>query len=490
MNISSFPDTQLPSIDEIKITGRLTRIREQKKFIFGEIDDGSTHRLQFIYKILGTGSRTQIAEFIKTACVGSSVTLTGTLVKAPEKATQKLELDVTDASVISTVREPKTYLYGLGSLKQRSPEDWVTYMKGIREDKYMRFRHKIIATVMRLRGKSQAELIGFFHELGFIKVDTPILTESDCEGAGEMFAVTSLDLAKVPKTMAGEVDYSQDFFGKPCYLSVSGQCEAEALAQCLHKVFTFGPTFRAEHSLTSRHLAEFWMLEPELVFTKGTVEERFHALMDLEEDMVIHIISYMLTTCLDDIKILDSTCSPGLIEKLMAVKEKKFARATYTECIETLKNVVAQSKTDEFEDADIFWGMDLGSEHERYLCEKVYKRPTFVTHYPQDLKSFYMKADVDCPPDRITCQAVDLLVPGIGELCGGSMREDDPDKLLAVMEKKGMSVKSMQWYVDLRYDGALPTGGFGLGFERLISFITGVKSVRDVSAFPRYYRSM
>lgn len=463
---------------KITVTGRLSRLSNQKKFIFGELDDGTPDRLQFIHKI------NAITEFVESATVGSSVTLSGVLVKAPAKATQSVELNVTDASVISAVRDPMSYRYGTSSAKQRTSEEWMTYLKGIRKDLRGRFRHKIMQSVMRIRGRTQAELIAYLTNLDFIKIDAPILTKSDCEGAGEMFTVTTLPLDKVPTTMTGHVDYSEDFFGEKCYLTVSGQLEAEALAQCLHNVYTFGPTFRAEHSLTSRHLAEFWMLEPEMVFSQEDPEERFQALMDFQESMICHVVKFMLTPTgpmLKDLQILDSSCSPGLIAKLQKVTEKPFVRKTYTECIDILKLRPWES--------EIVWGMDLTSEHERYLCDKVFKTPTFVTHYPQDLKSFYMKADEITSSDHLTCQAVDLLVPGIGELCGGSMREEDPDKMVELMKKKGMSLKQLKWYIELRYDGAFTTGGFGLGFERLISFITGL-TIREISAFPKYYKSM
>jgi asparaginyl-tRNA synthetase len=471
---------------EIEITGRLTRFTTQSKIIFGALSDGSCpEELQFIYEIKADVEQpTGITELIERVKTGSSVTLFGRIVKAPPKAKQVIELYIKDVKVISIVREPDTYPYGLSAMKKRSKEDWTEYLKSIRSDIHRRFRHKIMSSIMRIRGASKSALFEFFTSLGFVSSDSPILTKSDCEGAGEMFTVTGFKLDDIAHKDDGTIDYSKDFFGSEAHLSVSGQLEAESLAQVLGKVFTFGPTFRAEDSHTPRHLAEFWMLEPELVFPQYDIEHRFQSLMDLEESMVKCVIGYLFEKCLDDLKFLDSTCSPMLIEKLSKILDESFARVTYTECIDILSKKVADGY--QFEDSKIFWGMDLASEHEKYLCEKEFKKPTFVTHYPQDLKSFYMKADLGCALDRQTVQAVDLLIPGIGELCGGSMREDDPDKLVEVMKKKGVPTKDLQWYIDLRYDGGLPTGGFGLGFERLVTFVTGAPSVRDTIAFPRY----
>jgi len=479
--------------EHITVTGRLARVRDQRKFVFGELGDGTESAgLQFIYHFPESddpddrsGVPAGILDMIERAKTGSSVTLSGTVVKAPERATQLVELVLDDATVISIVRDPDAYPYGRSAMKRRTPEVWAEYLKSIRPDVYRRFRHKIMAAIMRIRGEAAAELVLFFRRLGFFKADSPLFTKSDCEGAGEMFQVTTLPLDDVPKTKDGHVDYSKDFFGCEAHLTVSGQLEAEALAQVLGKVFTFGPTFRAEHSQTSRHLSEFWMLEPELQFTEGDVEARFHRLMDLEESMVKCVIAHLLDKCRGDLEFLDSKISPGLVDRLTAVRDSPFGRVPYTECIDILQTAVADGH--EFEDTDIFWGMDLASEHERYLCETVFAKPMFVTHYPQDLKSFYMKADDGCEADRVTCQAVDLLVPGIGELCGGSMREDDPDKLVAVMHKKGVPTEDLQWYIDLRYDGGIPTGGFGLGFTRFVAFVTGATSVRDCIPWPKYY---
>ena len=470
--------------ENVRITGHLSRFKHQKNMIFGELTDGScSSGLQFVYQIneqLSLG----IQDLIDRAQTGASITLSGNIVTAPPKATQDIELSLTDAKVISVIRNADTYAYGTSSMKKRTHTQWDEYLRSIRSDTYGRFKQQNMSAIMRIRGKCQAILIKFFDTLNFVKTDSPLLTRSDCEGAGEMFTVTTLPLENVPKTPDGRVDYSKDFFGEEAHLTVSGQLEAEALARVLGRVFTFGPTFRAENSHTSRHLAEFWMLEPELVFDDIDLEKRFSSLLDLEESMVKYAVSELLQKCMDDFKLLDSTCSPGIIEKLEKTLSTSFERITYTECITILEKAISNGK--QFEDVNVFWGMDLASEHERFLCEEVYDKPIFVTHYPQDLKSFYMKADNDCPSDRKTCQAVDLLVPGVGELCGGSMREDDAEKLLSVMSDKKIPVKDLQWYVDLRNDGGLSTGGFGMGFTRFISYVTGVNSVRDTIPFPRY----
>ncbi len=469
----------------VTVTGRLTRFRVQGRWrIFGTMCDGSEHvGLQFVKFVkFVDGLSDKLQELVDHGSPGASLTVSGEIVKSPAKG-QEIELVLTDFTVFSFIKDKDSYKYGTSAMKKKTPVQWAAHMKSMRHDTYMRFRHKILQALMRVRGKLKYALYRFFEEQGFTQVDTPLLTKSDCEGAGEMFQVTTLPLDGVPLTKDGKVDYSKDFFASEAHLTVSGQLEAEALAQVLGKVFTFGPTFRAENSQTSRHLAEFWMLEPELVFSEPDLDARFSRLMDLEESMVKFVLGHVFEYCRSDLEFLESTLSPGLVERLTLVRDSEFGRVTYTEAIEILKKAVAEGK--EFEEQPV-WGMDLGSEHERYLSEQVFKKPVFVTHYPQDLKSFYMKADEGCAIDRVTCQAVDLLVPGIGELCGGSMREDDPEKLIAVMEKKGVPTEDLRWYIDLRKDGGLPTGGFGLGFERLVFFVTGVSSVRDVIPFPRF----
>lgn len=470
----------------ITLTGKLARIRCQKTKIFGEISDGSCNEtLKFIYFFKSDDEIPKGIKEMMNVTAGSSVRLIGKVWLAPERASQLCELQLADATVISPVRNPDTFQYGLSLHKKRSPQELRDHLVAIRSDTYNRFRDPKISAIMRIRGAVQNHLMQLFSKLGFTKIDTPIFTQSDCEGAGEMFTVTTLPLDDVPKTETGKVDFTKDFFKTETHLTVSGQLEAEAVAQVLGKVFTFGPTFRAEHSISSRHLAEFQMLEPELTFTETDEEARYQRLMDLEESMVKCMTDFVLTHCEEDAKLLSDSFGGSLIKMLEETRDTPFGRITYTKAIEILEQKTKEGKV--FEDMKIFWGMDLGSEHERYLCEEIYKKPLFVTNYPQDLKSFYMKADSGCKPDRITCQAVDLLIPGIGELCGGSMREDDPEKLIALMDKKDVPVDNLQWYIDLRYDGGLPTGGFGLGFARLISFLTGTGHVKYVVPFPQAY---
>ena len=467
----------------VDITGRLTRFKGQGQRMFGTLCDGSESiGIQFVYEF-PTEILNDITRFVTSATTGSSVKITGTIKESPAKG-QLIELDFESGYVISSVLSPDTYQYGPSMVKKKTPDEWQARLTMIRSDSYGRFRDKVIQAVSRVRGKSKFELYKFFDIHDFTQVDTGIITESDCEGAGEMFRVTSIDPKHPPVTATGEIDYSKDFFSKQSNLTVSGQLDAEAIAQTLGKVFTFGPTFRAENSHTHRHLAEFWMLEPELVFAEEDIEERFSRLLDLEESMIKYVVQSIISRCDGDLTFLSQTVSPGIKDFLVKIASDLFGRISYTDAIDILTKAVAKGRV--FEESYIVWGMDLASEHERYLCEEVFKKPIFVTHYPQDLKSFYMKADEGCAEGRQTCQAVDLLVPGIGELCGGSMREDDPEKLVKVMEKKGVPVAELQPYIDLRKSGGLPTGGFGIGFERLVRLLTGMKSVRDVIAYPKY----
>jgi len=470
----------------IRFSGRISRMDDRKKVVFGEIHDGTTtETIKFIYFGAKEDASDAIRAFRDTP-VGSSVTVTGEVKPAPSGKQQAFEVHLTDAKVYSGITDPETYQYGLKAHKKLTPEEMHQHLTTIRGQTYDRFKDKTFQTLMRIRGQVKVSLMRFFSEKDFVQIDGPCFTSSDCEGAGEMFTVTTLPLEDIPKTESGKPDYSKDFFGSEMHLTVSAQLEAEAAAQQLQRVFTFGRTFRAEHSKTSRHLAEFEMLEPEMVFTQDDPRVRFSCLMDLEEAMVKHIIMCSLTHMMDELSYLDEKLSPGLVKMLEQTLVEPFGRISYTDAIDVL--IAAVKKGVDFEDKQIYWGMDLASEHERYICEKIYGKPVFVTDYPQDLKSFYMKANTGCPPDRVTCQAVDLLIPGVGELCGGSMREDDPEKLVAVMEKKGVPVDTMGWYIGLRRDGVLPTGGFGLGFARLLVFLTGAGHVQNVVPFPMSYK--
>ena len=458
---------------EITLVGIVSRFKFQKKFMFGAIDDGSEPiGLQFVHTFVENDS---LLEFANTVTVGTSVRIRGKIVKSPAKG-QSIELQVSDVNIIDIIRNPETYLYGSDMNKRRNPVQMEERSIMIRSDIYGRFRDKRLKTIMRIRSACKSALYKYFDQEEFIQCDTPLITNSDCEGAGETFQVTTLDLDNIEK-VNGKVDYSKDFFGVKANLTVSGQLESEALCRSLFKVWTFGPTFRAENSNTSRHLSEFWMLEPEWVCTNPIVEDRINDLMDFEEAMIKFVIQDIFIKCDADLQFLNAT----LKEDLRLVFNSSFERITYTKAIELLLEATVT-----FEESNIVWGMDLKSEHECYICETIYKKPVFITNYPQDLKSFYMKADVGCEEGRQTCQAIDLIVPGIGELCGGSVREDDPVKLEAVMNKKGMDIPSLQWYIDLRKDGGFPTMGFGIGFERFIRFMTETKSIRDVIPYTRY----
>lgn len=461
----------------ISLVGRLSRFKFQKKFMFGAINDGlSPIDLQFIYTFTDDDND-DIATFISNASVGAMARLSGKIVLSPGKG-QLVELQLHSCQIISNIREPETYLYGSMMNKRMTTALHEERMIHIRSDTFGRFNDRTIQSILRVRSSIKFFLMKYFTEHDFCQIDTPIITKSDCEGAGEIFQLTTLDPLKVND------NYSNDFFATKAHLTVSGQLEAEALCKSLQRVFTFGPTFRAENSNTSRHLSEFWMLEPELTFTHDDIEQRFNDLLTLQEEMLQYVISSVLNSNMDDIDFLSKMT--GVKERLLNVIETPFERITYTEAITLLQSSKSQSSNIVFEESNIVWGMDLASEHERYICETVYNKPTFITHYPRDLKSFYMKVDKDCEDDKITCQAADLLVPHIGELCGGSMREDDPMILEENMIRKGMNVSDLQWYIDLRHDGYLSTGGFGLGFERLVRYITGIKSIRDVTAFARY----
>lgn len=468
----------------VRITGHLTRLDDRKSKVFGELSDGSTtDTVKFIYKGDFDKSPDSIKR-LRQAQPGASVTLCGTVVDAPAKATQKTELLVVDAHVHSDVRNPETYQFGLKAHKKLTPEEMTQHMATLRADPYTRFRDRTFQAIMRIRSRCYSSLVKHLSKKDFIKIDSPILTTSDCEGAGECFTVTTLP--------PGQTDYKMDFFGRQMYLTVSGQLEVEAAARELCTgVYTFGRTFRAEHSRTSRHLAEFEMLEPEKVFTACCAEQRFMDLLKLEEELIKGVVIDILKSSLSDLTYLDTTFDKTQVTALKKIAESPFSKVTYTKAIDILKQATEDGV--KFEDMDIHWGMDLRSEHERYLCEKVYDGPLFVTHYPQSLKSFYMKQTLDIDEDKAakgtTCHAVDLLVPGIGELCGGSMREDSAEKLEAMMAKKGMDTvsESLQWYVDLRRDGGMTTGGFGLGFARFVAWITGVSHVKDVVPFPRSY---
>ena len=333
----------------------------------------------------------------------------------------------------------------------------------------MRPRANTFNAVFRVRSVLSYAIHKFFQERGFVYVHTPIITSSDCEGAGEMFNVSVVDMQNVPQTKDGQVDYSKDFFGKNTHLTVSGQLDVENYAFAFRNVYTFGPTFRAENSNTVKHAAEFWMIEPEICF--ANLEDD----MDLAEDMIKYIISYVLENAPEEMEFFDKFISPGLLDRLNVVVNSEFGRISYTEAIKEL-----EKNNDNFE-YKVEWGIDIQTEHERYLSEKVFGKPVFVTDYPKDIKAFYMKQN----DDGKTVAATDLLVPGIGELIGGSQREDDIEKLKARIKELGLKEKDYWWYLDLRRFGSSEHSGFGLGFERMMMYLTGMQNIRDVIPFPR-----
>ena len=437
---------------EITVGGWVRSIRDSKAFGFIVINDGTFFTpLQVVYH-----DDMENFEEISKLNVGAAVVVTGTLVATPQ-AKQPFEIQAKTV----TVEGASAPDYPLQK-KRHSFE----YLRTIA---HLRPRTNTLQAVFRVRSLTAYALHKFFQERGFVYVHTPIITGSDCEGAGEMFRVTTMDMENVPKTENGAVDYTQDFFGKETSLTVSGQLNAETYAQAFGNVYTFGPTFRAENSNTTRHAAEFWMLEPEMAF--ADLEDD----MDLAEDMLKYVINYVMENAPEEMNFFNSFVDKGLIDRLTNVATSEFARITYTDAIEILKK-----HNDKFE-FKVSWGIDLQTEHERYLTEEVYKRPVFVTDYPKDIKAFYMKQN----PDGKTVAAVDCLVPGIGEIIGGSQREDDYEKLATRMEELGMKTEDYGFYMDLRKYGSTRHAGFGLGFERCIMYLTGMGNIRDVVPFPR-----
>ena len=437
---------------EITVGGWVRSIRDSKAFGFIVINDGTFFTpLQVVYH-----DDMENFEEISKLNVGAAVVVTGTLVATPQ-AKQPFEIQAKTV----TVEGASAPDYPLQK-KRHSFE----YLRTIA---HLRPRTNTFQAVFRVRSLTAYALHKFFQERGFVYVHTPIITGSDCEGAGEMFRVTTMDMENVPKTEDGAVDYTQDFFGKETSLTVSGQLNAETYAQAFGNVYTFGPTFRAENSNTTRHAAEFWMLEPEMAF--ADLEDD----MDLAEDMLKYVINYVMENAPEEMNFFNSFVDKGLIDRLTNVATSEFARITYTDAIEILKK-----HNDKFE-FKVSWGIDLQTEHERYLTEEVYKRPVFVTDYPKDIKAFYMKQN----PDGKTVAAVDCLVPGIGEIIGGSQREDDYEKLATRMEELGMKTEDYGFYMDLRKYGSTRHAGFGLGFERCIMYLTGMGNIRDVIPFPR-----
>ena len=437
---------------KIAVGGWLRSVRDSKTFGFLVLSDGSFFdTLQVVYH----ETMPNFAE-VSALNVGSAVIVRGTLVATPEaKQPFEIQADEVEIEGASSADYPLQ--------KKRHT------MEYLRTITHLRARTNTFQAVFRVRSLAAHAIHSFFQENGFVYVHTPLITGSDAEGAGEMFQVTTMDLADVPKTESGEVDYSRDFFKKETNLTVSGQLDVETFVPAFREVYTFGPTFRAENSNTTRHAAEFWMIEPEMAFADLSDN------MDVAEAMIKYIIRYVTEHAPEEMKFFDSFIEKGLLERLEHVASAEFGRVTYTEAVEIL-----EKHNDEFE-YKVSWGCDLQTEHERYLTETIFKKPIFVTDYPKEIKAFYMKQN----DDGKTVAAMDCLVPGIGEIVGGSQREDDLDKLLARMRELGLDEETYEFYLDLRRYGTFRHSGFGLGFERMIMYLTGMSNIRDVIPFPR-----
>ena len=437
---------------QVSIGGWVRSNRNSKNFGFLVVNDGTFFEpVQVVY-----GDGLDNFETIGKINVGAAVIVTGELVETPQ-AKQPFEIQATEIS-IEGASDPTYPL----QKKKHSFE----YLRTIA---HLRPRTNTFEAVFRVRSLIAYAIHRFFQERDFVYVHTPIITGSDCEGAGEMFQVTTLDMKRPPLTEDGEIDFKEDFFGKPTNLTVSGQLNGETYACAFKNIYTFGPTFRAENSNTTRHAAEFRMIEPEIAF--ADLEDD----MDLAESMLKYSINYVLEHAPEEMNFFNSFIDKGLLERLRHVADSDFARVTYTEAIALL-----EKHNDKFE-YKVSWGCDLQTEHERYLTEEIYKRPVFVTDYPKEIKAFYMKLN----PDGKTVAAVDCLVPGIGEIIGGSQREDDYDKLLSRIRELGLKEEDYSFYLDLRKYGSVRHAGFGLGFERCVMYLTGMSNIRDVVPFPR-----
>ena len=445
-NTDNFIDT------EVTVSGWVKTVRDSKTFGFIELNDGSFFKnVQIVFD----DQLTNFAEICKLS-ISSSIIVTGKVVKT-ENAKQPFEIKATNVEIFNVADSD----YPLQK-KRHSFE----YLRTI---SYLRPRTNTFNAVFRVRSVLSYAIHKFFQERGFVYVHTPLITASDCEGAGEMFNVSTFDFNNIPKLEDGSVDYSKDFFGKNAHLTVSGQLDVENYAFAFRNVYTFGPTFRAENSNTVKHASEFWMIEPEMCFADLSDD------MDVAEDMIKFIISYVLENAPEEMEFFDKFIEPGLIERLTKVVNSDFGRISYTDAIKEL-----EKNNDNFE-YKVSWGVDIQTEHERYLSEKVFGKPVFVTDYPKDIKAFYMKQN----DDGKTVAASDLLVPGIGELIGGSQREDDIEKLKTRIKELGLKEEDYWWYLDLRRFGSTVHSGFGLGFERMMMYLTGMQNIRDVIPFPR-----
>ena len=438
---------------EVTVCGWVKTIRQSKTLGFIELNDGTSFQnLQVVFEPSVVKNYDEIAK----QNVGAALVVRGHVLLTPN-AKQPFEVHAVSIQVEGS-SSPE---YPLQKKKHT-----LEYLRTIQ---HLRPRSNTYSAVFRVRSVAAYAIHKFFNDRGFVYAHTPIITCSDCEGAGEMFHLTNLDIAEPPRTEDGKVDYTQDFFGKAANLTVSGQLEAECMAMAFSKVYTFGPTFRAERSNTPRHAAEFWMIEPEIAFADLADD------MKLASDMIKFVLRYVMENCPAELQFFNSFYDKGLLERLENIVNSDFAHVTYTEAVEILTKV-----KDRFE-YPVYWGCDLQTEHERYLTEEVYKKPVFVTDYPKEIKAFYMRMN----DDNKTVAAVDLLVPGVGEIIGGSQREERLDMLLARIKELGLREEDYWWYLDLRRYGSCRHAGFGLGFERLIMYITGISNIRDVLPFPR-----
>ena len=447
-----YRDTEKYVNQTVTLEGWVRTVRDSKTFGFIELNDGSFFKnVQIVF----TDALNNF-DSVRKLTISSSIKVIGTLVLT-ENAKQPFEIQASEIEIESL----SDSFYPLQK-KKHSFE----YMRTIA---HLRPRANTFSAVFRVRSALAYAIHKFFQERGFVYVNTPLITASDAEGAGEMFNVNSFDLENIPLTEDGKVDFSKDFFGKPAHLTVSGQLNGESFAEAFRNIYTFGPTFRAENSNTVKHAAEFWMVEPEICFADLADD------MDLAEDMIKYIFQYVLDTCPEEMEFFNKFVDNGLLERLNNVIHSDFARISYTDAIKELEKA-----NDKFE-YKVSWGVDLQTEHERFLCENVFKKPVFVTDYPKDIKAFYMKLN----PDGKTVAATDLLAPGIGEIIGGSQREEDYDKLISRMKELDMPLENYEWYLDLRKYGSCVHSGFGLGFERAIMYLTGMQNIRDVIPFPR-----
>ena len=460
-----------PTGTEVVVMGWVRTFRNNQ---FVALNDGSTNANLQVVASLGEFEET----ILKRITTGASLKVTGTVVESLGKG-QTVELKATSIEILGDSDAEK---YPLQPKKHS--------LEFLREKAHLRFRTNTFASVFRIRHALAFAVHQFFNERGFVYLHTPIITSSDAEGAGEMFRVTTLPMEGAPKNEQGEIDYTQDFFGKSTNLTVSGQLEGELGAMAFSEIYTFGPTFRAENSNTTRHLAEFWMIEPEMAF--HDIEDN----MNLAEDFIQYLIQYVMKNNADDLAFLDARLAEeekqlptekrsglGLLEKLNFVVNNNFERITYTEAIDILLSSNHYKKK-KFK-YDVKWGIDLQSEHERYLVEQHFKKPVIVTGYPAAIKAFYMRMNDGCEPGKETVAAMDILAPGIGEIVGGSQREERLEVLEARMRSMHVPVEEMSWYLDTRRFGTVPHAGFGLGFERMIQFVTGMTNIRDVIAFAR-----